>query len=88
LHGLRLKEYAAHTGLSVDTIKTHLQHVFEKTGYRRQADLVRALASDPIVRMAVQSSVHFSKTAGSAASAIATPEMGPTACQRSSILTP
>jgi DNA-binding CsgD family transcriptional regulator len=36
---------AAKLGLAVSTIKTHLLHVFEKTGCQRQADLVRLAAS-------------------------------------------
>jgi DNA-binding CsgD family transcriptional regulator len=31
-------------GLAASTVKTHLHHVFEKTGTRRQSDLVRLLA--------------------------------------------
>ena len=31
-------------GLSGATVKTHLQHLFEKTGTRRQADLVKVVA--------------------------------------------
>jgi len=38
-------------GISVDTVKTHLRHLFEKTGAGRQADLVKLVAgySDPLV---------------------------------------
>jgi Bacterial regulatory proteins, luxR family len=31
-------------GVSETTVKTHLQHVFEKTGTQRQADLVKLVA--------------------------------------------
>ncbi len=31
-------------GISEDTVRTHLKHLFEKTGNRRQADLVKLLA--------------------------------------------
>ena len=31
-------------GISEETVKTHLKHIFEKTGKRRQADLVKLLA--------------------------------------------
>jgi DNA-binding CsgD family transcriptional regulator/PAS domain-containing protein len=34
---------AARLGISLPTIKTHLIHIFEKTGVRRQAELVRLL---------------------------------------------
>jgi DNA-binding CsgD family transcriptional regulator len=33
--------------LSPATVRTHLRHVFEKTGVRRQADLVKLIASYP-----------------------------------------
>jgi DNA-binding CsgD family transcriptional regulator len=37
-------------GISEATVKTHLQHLFEKTGLRRQTDLVKLIAShaDPL----------------------------------------
>jgi DNA-binding NarL/FixJ family response regulator len=37
-------------GISEATVKTHLQHLFEKTGLRRQADLVKLIAghADPL----------------------------------------
>jgi DNA-binding NarL/FixJ family response regulator len=31
-------------GVSEATVKTHLQHIFEKTGASRQADLVKLVA--------------------------------------------
>jgi len=31
-------------GVSEATVKTHLQHLFEKTGMRRQIDLIRLIA--------------------------------------------
>jgi DNA-binding NarL/FixJ family response regulator len=31
-------------GVAEATVKTHLQHLFEKTGMRRQTDLVRMVA--------------------------------------------
>jgi DNA-binding CsgD family transcriptional regulator len=31
-------------GVSEKTVKTHLKHVFEKTGTRRQVDLVKLVA--------------------------------------------
>jgi DNA-binding CsgD family transcriptional regulator len=39
-------------GVSETTVKTHLQHVFEKTGTNRQADLVKLVASyvSPLAR--------------------------------------
>lgn len=44
LRGEGITPIATHLGLSVATVKTHLQHVFEKTGTHRQAELVRLLA--------------------------------------------
>lgn len=41
-----VREIAARLGISVATVKTHLNHIFSKTGTRRQADLVR-LAGRP-----------------------------------------
>jgi len=40
-------EVAAALHLSPATVRTHLRHVFEKTGVRRQADLVKLLTSYP-----------------------------------------
>ena len=37
-------EIASALGLSEDTVKTHLRHIYQKTGTRRQPDLVRLLA--------------------------------------------
>jgi DNA-binding CsgD family transcriptional regulator len=38
-------DIAAESGLARSTVKSHLQHVFEKTGCRRQVDLVKLAAS-------------------------------------------
>jgi DNA-binding CsgD family transcriptional regulator len=37
---------AARSNITVGTARTHLEHIFEKTGVRRQAELVRLLLSD------------------------------------------
>ncbi|HLW26409.1 MAG TPA: helix-turn-helix transcriptional regulator, partial [Kiloniellales bacterium] len=34
---------AARLGITVATVRTHLLHIFEKTGVHRQAELVRLL---------------------------------------------
>jgi len=39
--GLTLRQAAAMLGVSLTTVKTHLDHLFEKTGSQRQTDLVR-----------------------------------------------
>jgi DNA-binding CsgD family transcriptional regulator len=49
--GLGLKECAGRIGISQATARTHLHRVFEKTGTKRQAQLVRkVLASRPVIR--------------------------------------
>ncbi len=42
------RQVAEALGLSEATVKTHLQHLFEKTGMRRQADLVKLVAGHDI----------------------------------------
>jgi DNA-binding CsgD family transcriptional regulator len=44
-------EVAAALNLSQATVRTHLRHVFEKTGVRRQADLVKLIASQSSPKM-------------------------------------
>jgi DNA-binding CsgD family transcriptional regulator len=49
--GSGLVECASRIGISQATARTHLHRVFEKTGTKRQAELVRkVLASRPVVR--------------------------------------
>jgi DNA-binding CsgD family transcriptional regulator len=48
--GETLATYADATGTSLNTAKTHLKHVFEKTGETRQADLVRRVSTDVALR--------------------------------------
>jgi DNA-binding CsgD family transcriptional regulator len=43
MRGDGLKPISDEMSLSVATLKTHLQHVFTKTGTHRQAELVRLL---------------------------------------------
>jgi DNA-binding CsgD family transcriptional regulator len=38
-------EIARALGIEIGTVKTHLLHIFAKTGTHRQADLVRLAAS-------------------------------------------
>ncbi|OBK09284.1 helix-turn-helix transcriptional regulator [Mycobacterium sp. 1245852.3] len=42
-HGAGLKEISQELSVSVTTVRTHLQHVFDKTDTHRQAQLVRLL---------------------------------------------
>jgi DNA-binding CsgD family transcriptional regulator len=44
--GKRVAEYAAETGISGNTARTHLKQVFAKAGLRRQADLLRHVHAD------------------------------------------
>ena len=51
--GLAPQEVAETLGITTNTIKTHLKHVFAKTGVTRQGDLVRlVMMSTPPVRSA------------------------------------
>ncbi len=43
LHGADLREISEELSVSLPTVRTHLQHVFDKTNTHRQADLVRLL---------------------------------------------
>jgi DNA-binding CsgD family transcriptional regulator len=39
--GLKIEEICSTFSISMSTVKTHLQHIFQKTGVNRQVDLVR-----------------------------------------------
>jgi DNA-binding CsgD family transcriptional regulator len=41
LQGERIADYAERTGISMNTVQTHLKRIFEKTGTNRQAELMR-----------------------------------------------
>jgi DNA-binding CsgD family transcriptional regulator len=43
MHGADLKEISEELSVSLTTVRTHLQHVFDKTNTHRQAELVRLL---------------------------------------------
>ena len=43
VRGADLKQVSEELSVSVTTVRTHLQHVFDKTGTHRQAELVRTL---------------------------------------------
>lgn len=52
MQGKDVTEVAASLGVSLATTRTHLRHLFEKTGTSRQADLIRVVAQAmPPVRM-------------------------------------
>ena len=42
--GTALKDYAEAAGVSINTVRTHLAHIFTKTDTKRQSDLVRLFA--------------------------------------------
>lgn len=50
VRGERLAAYARNAGVKMTTVKTHLQRLFDKTGQRRQSDLIRHALSDPLLR--------------------------------------
>ncbi|MBM3203086.1 helix-turn-helix transcriptional regulator, partial [Candidatus Woesearchaeota archaeon] len=43
--GFSVEEYAEKQQLSLNTVRTHLKHLFHKTGTHRQGDLVRVLVT-------------------------------------------
>ena len=47
--GQRIADYADEKGIALSTAKTHLKHLFEKTGENRQSDLVRAVLTNPVL---------------------------------------
>ena len=49
--GDTLGNFAEINGTSLKTVKTHLKHVFDKTGETRQADLVRRVMNDLALRL-------------------------------------
>jgi DNA-binding CsgD family transcriptional regulator len=51
VEGETLPEYADRRGIAVGTVRTHLKHVLQKSGFNRQIDLIRAVAGSPLVRL-------------------------------------
>lgn len=49
-HGESVEDYARDQGVRLPTVRTQLSSVFNKTGCRRQSDLVRLISSIPVVR--------------------------------------
>ncbi|WP_454912879.1 helix-turn-helix transcriptional regulator [Variovorax gossypii] len=41
MQGDTLARFAEHQSIAISTVRTHLRHIFEKTGVRRQGDLIR-----------------------------------------------
>lgn len=51
LSGDSLAEYAERSGVSIHTVRTQMKHILAKSGFGGQADLIRDVLSDPILRM-------------------------------------
>jgi DNA-binding CsgD family transcriptional regulator len=51
LSGEGLSAYARKAGISINTAKTQMRHIFWKTGHDRQVDLVRTIMTDPVMRL-------------------------------------
>jgi DNA-binding CsgD family transcriptional regulator len=43
--GINLREVAQELGIGIATVRSHLQHLFEKTGTHRQVELILLLRS-------------------------------------------
>lgn len=50
--GTTLEKYVEAAGISGTTAKTHLQHIFMKTGWHRQSDIVRGALANGIAQIA------------------------------------
>lgn len=50
VHGMTPEEHAATAGVSISTVRTQLRRVLEKTGTKRQTELVKLLGSVPPLR--------------------------------------
>jgi DNA-binding CsgD family transcriptional regulator len=48
--GESLTEYADRVGISKNTVKTQMRQIFHKTGYNRHAEIVRAVANNPLMK--------------------------------------
>ena len=49
--GESLQDYADRVGISKNTIKTQMRQIFNKTGYNRHGDIVRAVAANPLMKL-------------------------------------
>jgi DNA-binding CsgD family transcriptional regulator len=52
LTGKTLTSYAESAGISINTAKTQMRQIFQKTGQSRQADLIRVIAANPTIKLA------------------------------------
>ena len=46
-----MADYADTAGISMNTAKTQMRQIFLKTGVNRQADLIRAVAANPLIKL-------------------------------------
>jgi DNA-binding NarL/FixJ family response regulator len=56
--GARLQDYAEEAGIALQTAKTQLKQVFAKTNHHRQAELVRDVLRNPLLRMTAAPRAH------------------------------
>jgi DNA-binding CsgD family transcriptional regulator len=49
--GESLQDYADRIGISKNTVKTQMRQIFNKTGYNRHGDIVRAVAANPLMKL-------------------------------------
>jgi DNA-binding CsgD family transcriptional regulator len=49
--GQSITEYADGVGISKNTAKTQMRQIFNKTGYNRYTDIVRAVSANPLVKL-------------------------------------
>ncbi len=50
--GKTVSEFAESADIGIGTARTHLKHILGKTGYHRQADLMRDIAANPVMKLA------------------------------------
>lgn len=50
--GQTMADYAETAGITINTAKTQLRQIFLKTGHNRQADVIRAVLADPLLKLA------------------------------------
>lgn len=52
VEGQTMADYAETVGITINTAKTQLRQIFLKTGHNRQADVIRAVLADPLLKLA------------------------------------
>ena len=48
-HGKSVTEAADELHITQNTARTHLKHIFQKTGVKRQSELVKLILNSPVV---------------------------------------